>query len=141
MRVKTLGEAFQDIEHGVYDYTVGGKCVGCGNCCSNSLFLSQKEINTIKTYIRNHRIKEQMHMVAPLMNQPVLDLTCPFMDSHSKDKKCVIYPVRPLVCRCFTCNDPNRILNEPVKEIEKLEKINMRETFFGGGKNYGKRNY
>lgn len=130
MKVKTLGEAFQDMEHGCYDFTIGGKCSCCGNCCSNSLYLTQKEINTIKAYIRKHNIKEQTHRLIPVKEQPVLDMMCPFLDDNA-EKKCTIYPVRPFVCRKFICNDPDWWVQGLVKVYDKLKQINMRKTFFG----------
>lgn len=130
MRVKTLGEAFQDMEHGCYDFTIKGECSNCGNCCSNSLYLTQKEINTIKVYIKKHHIKEQIHRILPAVEQPVLDMTCPFLDNNA-EKKCTIYPVRPLVCRRFICNDSSWWMQGLVKVYDKLNKISMRKTFFG----------
>ena len=55
--------------------TDNGRCIGCGECCTNMLPLSKNEISRIKAYIRKHNIKEQRHnfMIG-------IDMTCPFRD-------------------------------------------------------------
>lgn len=32
--IGTLQQAYEDMEHGVYDFTKNGKCSDCGQCCS-----------------------------------------------------------------------------------------------------------
>lgn len=91
----------------VTDFTQNGKCSNCGECCSNLLPLSEREIRTIKSYIKRNKIKEQRH------NARVgTDMTCPFRDEANK--KCLIYSVRPQICRSFMCN-------HDVKDIEKKQ--------------------
>jgi Fe-S-cluster containining protein len=84
---------------------VDGKCSECGACCSSLLPVTQKEINTIKVYCKNHNIKVEKHGMFAMAN-PVLDLTCPFLDDTKPNHKCLIYAVRPKICRIFTCKDP-----------------------------------
>ena len=48
----------------VSDKTQDGKCSNCGQCCSDLLPLSEKEVRAIKKYISEHHIKEQRHNVA-----------------------------------------------------------------------------
>lgn len=64
-------------------------CTNCGQCCG-IVPASQVEINTIRNYIA-------VNGISPIKRA---DKTiCPFRDN--KNKKCLIYPVRPLVCRLF----------------------------------------
>lgn len=79
------------------DSTTNGKCSGCGSCCSNILPLTMEEVRQIKAYIKQHNIKEQRNNV--LMG---VDMSCPFRDE--RNKKCLIYSIRPAICREFMCN-------------------------------------
>ena len=81
----------------VTDFTTNGRCSGCGQCCSSVLPLSRREVERIHTYCRTHKVKEQhRHGVQGI------DMTCPFRDEAGR--RCLIYEVRPEICRAFTCN-------------------------------------
>ena len=99
--VISLLEAVQrDMDDNIYNFTKGGKCSGCGGCCSNLLPMSQKEVDVIHRYIKKHHIKECKHLLP--VATPALDMTCPFRDN---DKKiCTIYEVRPDICKKFICD-------------------------------------
>lgn len=129
MNIGTLEQIRKDIEHGVYDMTDKGKCTGCGNCCSAILPMTEKEIEIIRKYIKKHHIKECKHGI-PLV-QPILDMTCPFLDTNKKTEKCKIYSVRPVICRCFICAEPHGALKH--KELWKgvRKPMDVRETFYG----------
>ena len=109
----------------VKDFTVDGKCSNCGKCCSNMLPLSKWEILRIKSYIRDKGIKEQRH------NAIVgVDMTCPFRDEANK--KCLIYDIRPDICRQFMCNHTQEdIENAKFEFHEKNQVVFMRNEFFG----------
>lgn len=113
------------------DYFENDKCSGCGNCCGRYLPLSNKEINQIKAYIKAHSISQNLHSMN-VLNAKVFDYTCPFLNDDKTDKKCEIYPIRPLICREFTCR---RFIQgyKPSKEMMKdiRRKVDMVETFFG----------
>ena len=96
------------------------ECSNCGECCSNILLISDKEQKAIKKYIREHNIK-------PLNKQSLLagyiDV-CPFRDKEQKN--CIIYSVRPEICRKFNCfNSVKENLN-----YKELQAVNMLKTFF-----------
>lgn len=99
--IGTLEEVMKDMKYGVLDFTKDGKCSGCGQCCSNYLPISSKEI---KRYVKNRHITEQKHNYPSVV---VFDLTCPFLDDSKEKEKCLIYPVRSEICRDFVCNNPN----------------------------------
>ena len=115
----------------VTDFTIDGKCSECGNCCTRALALSNKEINTIKAYIKRHGIKEQIHSVNVLAER-CYDWTCPFLDDTKPNHKCTIYEVRPLLCRDFNCRK-YLLHEEPNKQLfkEPRRAVDMRELFFG----------
>ena len=131
--IGTIEQMLNDIKNGVYDFTENGKCSQCGACCSNMLWLSDSEIFRIKRYIKKHNIKEQKHVApAVLAEQPKFDLTCPFLNENRKDKKCTIYPVKPLLCSCFICSDPDGGRSHKELYGEQRNLVSMRDTFFGG---------
>lgn len=109
----------------VTDFTVGGKCSNCGKCCSNLLPLSNQEVKRIKAYIKKHGIKEQRHNVAN-----AVDMTCPFRDEANK--KCLIYSIRPAICRQFMCNHSLKDIERNKLNYHKMNKpVFMRSEFFG----------
>ena len=109
----------------VTNFTDNGKCSSCGQCCSNCLPLSDSEVKQIKAYIKKHNIKEQRHnfMVGT-------DMTCPFRDEANK--KCLIYEIRPEICRQFMCNHTkDDILKWKIDFHKKFNVVFMRNEFFG----------
>lgn len=109
----------------VTDYTCNGECSNCGKCCSDFLPLSEKEVTTIKEYIKRHGIKEQRHH-----GRTGVDLTCPFRDELTK--KCLIYEVRPAVSRAFICNQSLPEMERNKKKFHTINKpVFMRSEFFG----------
>ena len=82
----------QDVE--ITDNSILGKCSCCGECCTNFLPICQEEFDVIQEYVIKNNIKPQMQMLV-MQNR----LSCPYHDG----KKCLIYEVRPLICREFYC--------------------------------------
>ena len=130
MDIGTIGEIINKMKSGVWDYTKEGHCSNCGNCCADLLPISEAEIRKIKKYIREHNIKEQIHR-PPTVNS-VWDLTCPFR--NNKERRCEIYPVRPLICKEFKCDKPSKEI-EASKELimQKNRIVRMRHEFFPKG--------
>ena len=108
----------------VHDFTNKGKCSQCGECCFNLLPLSESEVQKIKLFIIEHSIQPQ-----PLIRgQYVYAGICPFLDAH---KKCLIYEVRPLICKAFKCN--RKAPNNKYLKLLLLEErhcLDVRDTFF-----------
>lgn len=93
----TISEIVKTIAEGkvkITDNSCGGKCSKCGECCTNFLPISQKEIETIQKYVIANNIRPQKQMLV-MQNR----LTCPYYNG----KKCLIYEVRPLICKEFYC--------------------------------------
>ena len=78
----------------IEDNSVCGKCSKCGECCTPFLPINQKEFYQISEYVIEHNIKPQKQMLI-MENR----LTCPYYNG----KKCLIYEVRPLICKEFYC--------------------------------------
>lgn len=127
MKTSTLEQVRKDMEHGVYNMTENGKCTGCGNCCSNILPMTDKEIEVIQRYIKKNHIKECKHTI-PLAN-PFLDMTFPFLNTDKKTKKCTIYSVRPNICRKFSC-DPEQRPELDIEYAVRARVVNVREAFY-----------
>ena len=89
--------------------------------------MSQKEVDAIHRYIEKHGIKECRHLL-PLA-KPVIDMTCPFRDN---DKRiCVIYEVRPEICRQFICDSEKRAKHNRKLLGQTRNVVDVREEFFG----------
>ena len=122
------------VKRTVTDYTKNGRCSGCGMCCSNQIPMSDKEIQRIRKYVRQHNIRpHQINL--PLVNHTI-DATCPFLNMDAKTDRCNIYPVRPFICRMFSCNAKARqeqydkIMHDKDRYRDERRLTNMRETFF-----------
>ena len=78
--------------------TCNGNCSCCGSCCTEFLPVTRKEVENIFKYLRTHDIKEQY----PYKEGKDLYVSCPFCSEETH--KCLIYEVRPKVCRRFICS-------------------------------------
>lgn len=74
----------------------GTQCSRCAECCTDFLPMTRKEVEIIKSYIAKNNI-------LPVNNdgEEFIDVTCCFCDKVNH--RCLIYPVRPFVCRNFKC--------------------------------------
>lgn len=130
MAIGTLQQVYEDMESGVYNFCKDGKCIGCGQCCSDFLPLSSKEIKNIKRYMKKKHIKECVHTILP-SNEPTLDMTCPFLDTSKEKDKCTIYEVRPEICRVFQCDQPpSKIQANKALFWKNRKPCSMRKIFF-----------
>lgn len=132
MKIDTLVSMINDMEDGVTDFTDNGKCIGCGNCCSDLLPIMDREIVVIKKYIKTNNIKESK-TVYPFAFQPTVNLMCPFRDNVNR--KCTIYEVRPEICRQFKCDLTSKGKRAEMKKFsQEINFVSMRKTFFGDAK-------
>lgn len=67
-------------------------CIGCGECCGPVL-ATTREIDVIRLHIAKN---PTIRAVADT-NQNDDSALCCFLDSETR--RCLIYPVRPMVCR------------------------------------------
>lgn len=133
MIVGTLQQAMEDMKRGVTDFTRNGQCISCGLCCANLLPVSPKEIKEIKRYVKKHRVREQVHSFPTAAR--TLDLCCPFRSED--ERKCMIYAVRPKICRLFKCDLASRGIWLPRNAFSGTEvACDMRATFFGRQEGY-----
>ena len=109
--IGNINEMLEAFESGECDLTENGKCTECGSCCARLLPMAERELHAIEQYVKKHGVKTCRHGI--LLKNPVLDMTCPFLDESRKTEKCRIYEVRPLICKLYKCN------KEYDKEAEK----------------------
>lgn len=86
------------------------QCPGCGACCSSLLPVSDGEIKRIRKYIRKHNITPSQHLT---------ETKCPFLDITKSKDKCMIYEVRPWICRVFSCS---KMVVDP-KDLHQLRYV------------------
>ena len=128
--ISTLEKAFIDMEQGVTNFCRDGSCSGCGQCCSALLPVKEKELRTIRKYIKKHNIKTVKHTYNFLNEQPMIDLTCPFLSNEDTNKKCLIYEVRPFICKEFRCDKPpSQIERDKMRAYATARAVNMWEEF------------
>lgn len=125
-----LDDMQHQIAEGSYDYTVNGECSGCGECCSNLLPMTRREIERVRQYVERRKIKPQKHFVPT--RSPVIDGICPFRDSANR--RCTIYDVRPDICRAYRCDKAKRgdFSGDMSGEFADYSLVDVRETFFSG---------
>jgi Fe-S-cluster containining protein len=63
-------------------------CKNCGECCG-PVPASAKEVEKIRKYLKENNIVPRSNGL----------INCCFRDTENK--KCLIYPVRPVICRLF----------------------------------------
>lgn len=124
--IYALESVQRGMEDNIYNFTKNGKCSSCGNCCSNLLPMSQKEVDAIHRYIKKHCIKECKHLL-PLAT-PALDMTCPFRDNDNKI--CTIYEVRPEICKQFICDSEKRAKHNRKLFGQTRNIIDVRSEFY-----------
>lgn len=114
----------------IKNYTNNGKCSNCGECCSDILPISKKDIERIREYLKNHKVER--HNNPNCFTQ--YDFTCPFR--NNLQHKCDIYEVRPEICRVFKCDIPpeKAALNRDLIE-NKHKARSMTNLFFGDNTN------
>lgn len=119
LKETTITEIIRNIAEGnvkITDNSVCGNCSKCGECCTNFLPVTQKEIDEIQKYVIKNNIRPQKQMLI-MQNR----LSCPYYDG----KKCLIYKARPLICKEFYCYKKISIESAKKMVAEKRITVNM----------------
>lgn len=103
----------------VLNLSDGGKCSRCMQCCTDFLPMTNKEINSIRKYMRSH--PNVVENIATAEDGSLL-LLCPFIS----EKGCQVYEVRPAICRGFNCWDTEEVI------LANKEKVNQYVRTVGG---------
>lgn len=124
----SFGEILRAVSEAQYqDYTVNGECSNCGECCSNLLPMSRREVDAIRRYVKRRGIREQKHFVPTA--RPMYDMICPFRDNANR--RCTIYEARPHICRVWSCRKAVNGEEMDLMPIAGARLAYVRETFFG----------
>lgn len=129
MKIGNFEQIISDFKNGEFDKTIGGKCPsGCSECCGRVLPISQKEIDIIREYIAQNNVKPYKNF---LYGNGVVNMCCPFLDMSKQSKHCMIYTVRPNVCKAYLCN--NKVYDEEAEKqlfLSNIIVIDMWNEFF-----------
>lgn len=82
------------------------KCTNCGGCCY-FILASKSEITKIKKYVLKNKIKPIKHFEMG---------KCYFRDEINK--KCLIYSVRPTICKLFGVAKGMKCVNGNTLELD-----------------------
>ena len=59
LRMKTLNQILDEKINNINIYSCNGICSKCGNCCTNFLPITKKEITKIKQYVSENNIQPE----------------------------------------------------------------------------------
>lgn len=109
-----LGEGYRPVDF----LTARGTHMGCGECCSRMLPVTDGELKVLKDAVRERG-------VALRPERAEVDLTCPLLDDGGM---CMLYDVRPLICRLYDCSEHARgtIRRHPL--MGRCEVVDLREA-------------
>ena len=98
------------------------ECHNCGSCCGVVPITLQERLK-IEQFLKSHpEIKK-------LAKQKPFSLACVFRDE--KNKKCLIYPSRPEICKHFQCGNEHWKKNFTVPTPAKNDNYPLINEYFG----------
>lgn len=125
-------------------------CQQCGLCCAtaNSITLHERDVQDVSKYLRIRPLTFIKKYVIKLSNDELeLRMPCPFF----RNKKCLIHPVKPMLCRTYPfdieirdrkiigyvgqeeCPTTTMLMNEYAEfEANILQPIAKNNTLIGG---------
>ena len=101
---------------------INGRCTECGECCSEVLPLCESDVLRIYKYIKQHSIEptsDPRHISG-------VEADCPFRDRTKQKEQCLIYEVRPSVCRNYICSN----FPECLVSVKDFPTVNIRRLLF-----------
>ena len=119
LKETTIIEIIKNIAEGnvkITDNSACENCSKCGECCTNFLPVTQKEIDEIQRYVTENNIRPQKQMLI-MQNR----LSCPYYNG----KKCLVYEARPLICKEFYCYKKVNMESARKLTAEKRTTVNM----------------
>jgi Fe-S-cluster containining protein len=117
----------------IYSTIPDFNCMHCHNCCGPIIWYEPEDI-LIRDYMKKHNIQRISWTMGEFKKN---NMKCPYI----KDDRCIIYPVRPIVCRlqgniselkCKFSNKNQLVLKE---KLEKLRKDYIKLIDFTNRKN------
>jgi hypothetical protein len=117
----------------IYSSITDFNCKHCHDCCGPIIWYEPEDI-LIRDYMKKHNIKRISWTIEDFKKN---NMKCPYIH----DDRCIIYPVRPMVCRlqgniselkCKFLNN-NKLLSK--EKLENLRKDFIKLIDFTNGKN------
>ena len=115
-------EAMKQMET-ITDNFVNDKCSNCGGCCSRLLPMTKSEVKTIKRFIKGKSLKIMPERQKSCFGTQI-NFWCPFLDL-SAEHKCQIYPVRPAICKLYSCRDHVQGNFKPAAKLNNREVVDL----------------
>lgn len=104
-----MKQNINEIQTKITNFTKNGKCSNCGECCTRFLPISSKEKKEIMRYLEKNDISLTLFSFPYNFDQSLV-LLCPFRDDGHK--KCLIYPVRPNICKNTICSNSDSSIKQ-----------------------------
>lgn len=89
---RVLGEIYQEIPE--------FECERCGKCCG-VLGATAMELHLIDKHVEKHHIEVHEYQQTEISNSKILRTTSNLLCPYLRDPECMVYPVRPTICRLF----------------------------------------
>jgi len=116
-----LNQAIKESLEKIYSQIPNFNCQNCHQCCGPIIWFKPEEI-LIREYLKKYKIK---HVVWTKKEFEKNNRRCPYLIND----KCIIYPVRPIVCRLqgnipeLKCkSSSNNIKSLSINELENIKK-------------------
>ena len=105
------------------NFCKNNECSRCGGCCTPFLPMTKSEVKTVREYLKkNPKIKDRA-LENPIFENGKVYVRCCFYDS--KKKECMIYPVRPFICKAYKCNQDDLKIEDNKNFIESKAHYNI----------------
>jgi Fe-S-cluster containining protein len=111
------------------NYTHKGECTRCGHCCTDvGLPMTKQEVMEIVHYIQVHKIRPvNRKWIQELKKNKsaeglILDIRCCFYDPINF--RCLIYEVRPSICKKFKCSQQEKTIEKNKLKHHKIADFN-----------------
>lgn len=98
-------------------FTGRGSHLGCGECCSRMLPMTEGELRAIRKAVAERGIELRPE-------QAEIDFLCPLL---SDDMTCMAYDARPLICRLYDCSEHSRGIVKMHPLMGRCEIVDLRE--------------
>ena len=71
-----INQVARERNAGLMNFCVDGECIGCGECCSNYLPMTDKEVKKIRKIVRRRQLKPINHVPVVVVNAESMGELC-----------------------------------------------------------------
>lgn len=105
------------------NFCKNNQCSKCGNCCTPFLPMTKNEVKAVKEYLKNKPQIKEKALNNPFFKDNNIFVRCCFYDSEKKE--CMIYPVRPLICKMYRCDQDEAKIEDNKKFVQSRSHYNI----------------